>query len=292
MEETQLNRQPLLPMRKRRGASLPAAVQNTVHAFTLVELLIVIGIIAILAGMLLPALAQTKGKARRIQCQSNLRQINFGVALYASDHAGLMPVAAPQELGGPQGIVPAADPWLTARMFGGALAAAERPLNAYLPAREVFRSPSDQGEPLWWFDTAEYQARSTCYELYGSSYFYASGYNRMGGVVSPMGIAKFVGVDFAFDQFAEHPLPLGASLRTSFYRLPSKKVVLGSIPIHRTMSGVVAISRRAQWYKPDPDRLWANASFLDGHVEFVNVFAYDADYGGIQAQPCESNPYY
>lgn len=260
--------------------------------FTLVELLIVIGIIAILAGMLLPALAQAKNKGRRIQCQSNLRQINVGVFLYADDHAERMPVAAPHELGGPQGIVPATDPWLPARMFGGALPAEQRPLNEYLGSREVFRSPADKGEPLWWFDTADYQAKSTCYELYGSSYFYASGYNRMGGVVSPMGIAKFVGVEFSFDEFASHPLGLGESLTASRYRQPAKKVVLGSIPIHRTMSGVVAISRRAQWYKPDADRLWANAAFLDGHVEFVNVFAYDAQYGGVQATPSESNPYY
>ncbi len=260
--------------------------------FTLVELLIVIGINAILAGILLPALAQARSKAQRIRCQSNLRQINLGVALYADDHGGRMPLAAPHELGGPQGIVPASDPWLPARMFGGALPAEQRPLNSYLGSREVFRSPSDKGEPLWWFDTADYQARSTCYELYGSSYFYASGYNRMGGVVSPMGIAKFVGVEFSFDEFAAQPLKLGESLTTGHYRLPAKKVVIGSIPIHRTMSGVVAISRRAQWYKPDADRLWANAAFLDGHVEFVNVFAYDAQYGGVMTPPSEGHPYY
>src|SRR5690606_36085607 len=131
-----------------------------------------------------------------------------------------------------------------------------------------------------------------CYELYGSSYFYASGYNQVGGVVAPMGIAKFVGVEFAFDEFENAPLPLGQSLTTSRYRLPSKKVVIGSIPIHRTMSGVVAVNQRAQWYKRDAERLWANASFLDGHVEFVNVFAYDSAYGGVMTAPSEANPYY
>jgi prepilin-type N-terminal cleavage/methylation domain-containing protein/prepilin-type processing-associated H-X9-DG protein len=260
--------------------------------FTLVELLIVIGIIALLAGLLLPALGKAKSKAQRIRCESNLRQINLGVALYADDHAGRMPVAAPHELGGPRGSVLESDPWLPARMFGGTLPAEERPLNAYLQTKEVFRSPADKGEPLWWFDTADYQARSTCYELYGSSYFYASGYNRIGGVVSPMGIAKFVGVEFSFEEFSSHSLRLGDSLTTSYYRQPAKKVVVGSIPIHRTMSGVVAISRRAQWYKPDADRLWANAAFLDGHIEFVNVFAYDTQFGGVMTPPNEANPFY
>jgi prepilin-type N-terminal cleavage/methylation domain-containing protein/prepilin-type processing-associated H-X9-DG protein len=260
--------------------------------FTLVELLTVIGIIGILAGLMLPSLTQAKRRVARVACQGNLRQIQFGTVLYAGDHDDRMPVAAPHELGGRQGIVDASDPWLPARMFGGALPEDERPLNRYLQTPDVFRSPSDQGEPLWWFDTADYQARSKCHELYGSSYFYASGYNRIGGVIAPMGIAKFVGPEFSFDEFAEHPLEPGESLRSSHFRVPARKVVVGSIPIHRTMSGVVAISRRAQWHKPDPERLWANAAFLDGHVEFVNVFPYDARYGGVMTPPRETHPYY
>ena len=52
--------------------------------FTLIELLITIAIIAILAGMLLPALNSAREKARTIMCTSNLKQIGMGVSMYAN----------------------------------------------------------------------------------------------------------------------------------------------------------------------------------------------------------------
>ena len=61
------------------------------RAFTLVELLVVIGIIAVLISVLMPALARARASANLVKCQSNFRQVYTALTYYVNENKGMLP---------------------------------------------------------------------------------------------------------------------------------------------------------------------------------------------------------
>lgn len=126
------------------------------HALTLAELMVVIGVIAILVAILLPALAKIRDAAARVRCASNLHQLGTAFLLYADANEGCYPFVASRSnypftsppFWSPN---PAADlpedwiHWRTPEAQGGVkTSAVARYLAAQNPSLEqVFRCPSD-----------------------------------------------------------------------------------------------------------------------------------------------------
>jgi len=66
------------------------------RGFTLVELLVVIGIIALLISILLPALNRAREQANLIECESNLKQVGQLCAIYETENQGYLPYSYAQ----------------------------------------------------------------------------------------------------------------------------------------------------------------------------------------------------
>ena len=92
-------------------------------AFTLVELLVVVGIIAVLISLLLPSLTAAREQARTVACLSNLRQIGLAAAIYTAETKGYVLPAAyrdPTAVSGPDKWVPN-ETWATILVNGNYL---------------------------------------------------------------------------------------------------------------------------------------------------------------------------
>ena len=88
----------IIPLKNNSACKSPS--KKGADGFTLIELLVVIAIIAILAAMLLPALSAAKIRAQGISCVSNMKQLQLGAIIYATDFQEVLPANTTTRNGG------------------------------------------------------------------------------------------------------------------------------------------------------------------------------------------------
>jgi len=124
-------RQRCAPLKTPHALSRDAAARKRRAGFTVIELLVVVGLVTALIALLIPMLSKARASSQSVTCLANLRHITLAFNLYAGDNRQQFPL--PSDV--------SKQSWETV-------------LRAYLSAREVYHCPSDGG----------------VFEQYGSSY--------------------------------------------------------------------------------------------------------------------------
>jgi competence protein ComGC len=110
------------------------------HNFTIIELLVVLSIIIILAGLLLPSLNKARDKAKAISCLANLKQLGIGIQSYTMDYNDYFPIECTSQLSA----TTASRKMITVM------------LKAYIPENSaIYRCP-DEHEGLFEVETTSY----------------------------------------------------------------------------------------------------------------------------------------
>jgi prepilin-type N-terminal cleavage/methylation domain-containing protein/prepilin-type processing-associated H-X9-DG protein len=239
----------------------PIARRRGVHGFTLVELLVVIGIIAVLISILLPALNRARESGYRVQCLSNLRQLGVAFLMYANENKGKLP---PRTASRTVGALPG--DWI----FWQKLPAPGRNLDEsavvrYLGtpvAEAVLRCPSD-----------DYTSRA----LNGNDpatagrYFYSYVVNRE---VMPTATIAARSLNLARVRNAAEKIMLGEederTINDGGWEITNLYDPAAPPP------DKLSIRHDRQRFLPDDDANWArnvdrrgNVTFLDGHADYV-----------------------
>ena len=207
---------------------------NGEAGLTLMELMVVVGIIAILASLLLPGIHRAKASAQKTTCLNNLRQINEAILMYADDSHGTLPGL----------ITNIPSPWLAYKELMKSYVAIQGPSSE---RDKIFACPADTFYyPGFWDARIPQSHYKQAYYDYSSYAFSAGNYH-----------SNFAGV---------------AGVRVSSIHDPVKTLLVLEAPAlwpyswHRP-------SREPQYINDSHfNNARGVVSFVDGHVNYIKMF--------------------
>lgn len=166
----------------RCDAACPCLVPSRVRGgFTLVDVVVSMGVIAVLIGLLIPTIGSVAETARRVACQSNVRQIGLGLVMYADQNQGYLPASVYLPLDPRSRASDRPEDMVTLR-----IAKTESPTGQslwdglgllfaqdFLPAGKVFYCPSHRGESPYARYAPEFNESD--FEIIGNYHFRGAG---------------------------------------------------------------------------------------------------------------------
>jgi prepilin-type N-terminal cleavage/methylation domain-containing protein len=227
---------------------------ESAKAFTLVEFLVVIAIIAVLAALLLPVISTAKKRAQRTTCLNNLRQINFGVRMYSDDSNDASPTPNGAGLASTNIIPLYAGYKVLMKNYVG-LNGASSPLD------KVFQCPADTFYPNW--------------------------------IITPVGppiyfVQKSLHDDPSWD-FSSYGFNGGDNVTRKFFKKTVSYPGLGDVrlssvkhPVRTVLVTEIAAFGPWSWHNPsshgiahESGTLYNDSqnvvSFVDGHVSYIKI---------------------
>ncbi len=219
-------------------------------AFTLVEVLVVIAILGILAGLLLTALSAAKRNARRTTCLNNLKQINAGIRMYYDDSNDASPGGSRQ-----------GTPMMTYRKRVQGYLGVKGPSS---PQDRIFACPADV---FFWCDSQingdQYLSNSPQHEYarYGYSSYWFNGNNvpDRGGDPPRLGIA---------------------GVKLSAIKEPAKTLLVFEVPAFNPYSW----HDRRPVEEPEFNDAKDVVSFVDGHASYLKIYLPEVPGGWLPNQ--------
>lgn len=206
----------------------------------MIELLVVVAIIGVLAGLLLPALSRAKAVAKRAHCTSNLRQISIGFAMYVGDHG-----AYPTDFG----------------PFGNSITDFGASWDTITPTRrESYREWRDS-QRLFQCPTQRHDWNFYTYNHDGSGWLRRIQEQRPSLGLDPRNVPPYT------------------PFKESIVKVPSDMIAFGEIgviPLTTVLRGITGgfptpahVPANPTWFHFRYHPTGANVAFCDGHIEFM-----------------------